>query len=184
MAGEVRFIPGAEFRALAPKMRKAPKDVRKAVNLGIRQATKPAEQALKAAVLGLDSTGARGGGSGQRKLHQVSRSKSKRPVRAGVGAAHGLRRNIAKGITRKITYTGKTQGVRIRADAKYLPDAQRVLVKATNRGKVRHPVYGGDTWVNQTFTPEGWFDHTMDREGPAVRDKIAQVATEAMRKLQ
>jgi hypothetical protein len=183
MAGEVRLIPGAEFRALAPKMRKAPKEVRKAVNLGIRQATKPAETALKAAVNGLESAAARGGGSRQRLEHARSRSKSKK-FNGTLGAKHGLRRNIAKGVTRKITYTGKTQGVRIRADAKYLPDAQRVLVKATNRGKVRHPVYGSDTWVDQSFSPPGWFDNTMATEGPIVRDKIATVARSAMDQLQ
>lgn len=179
---------GNEFRALAARMKGADKEIRKVIGKSMREATKPAEEAAKQAILGIDSKGTSGGGKAQRKAHDVSRSKSKRPVRAGVTARHGLRAKIAKGITRKISYTGFRLGVRIRADAKYLPDDQKSLVKATNRGHWRHPAgWGsnrGSVWVDQTVTPARWFDDTMKREGPLARDRIADAARQALRRLQ
>lgn len=176
---------GHAFNELAARIREAPKELRKEVNAGIRAATKPAEQALKDAVLGIESAGKSGGGSRQRLEH--TRSRSKNGVVRG-GQKHGLRARIAKGVTRKITFTGTKSGVRIRADSKYLPASQKVLVKATNKGKIRHPAgWGsnrGSVWVDQTFTPARWFDDTMKREGPAIRDKIQQVATSAIERLQ
>jgi hypothetical protein len=176
---------GHAFDELARRIREAPATLRKEINAGIRGATKPAETALKAAVLGLESAGKSGGGSRQRIEHARSRSRNG-TVRGG--QKHGLRAGIAKGITRKITYTGSRAGVRLRADAKYLPDSQKVLVKATNRGKIRHPAgWGanrGSVWVDQTFTPKGWFDETMKQEGPAIRNKIQEIAIKALEQLQ
>jgi hypothetical protein len=181
---DIELKAGAEFEAVRERIRKAPADIRKQINQGLRQATRPAEDALKRAVQGGTSKGTKGGGSAARKINQASKSKSRRPGKTGITAAHGLRKNIAKGITRKISYSGSRSGVRIRADSKYLPASQKSLVKATNKGNWRHPVYGGKNWVGQTFDPANWFDDTMDREGPAVREKISDIANQVMRKLQ
>jgi hypothetical protein len=175
---------GHQFRALAERIREVPKDVRKELNRGLRDDTKPAEQALKEAVLGLNSAGKSGGGSRARLEHTRSRSRTGNVPR---GQAHGLRARIAKGITRKISFTGSRMGVRIRADGKYLPENQRSLIRGTNKGKVRHPAgWGrnrGSVWVEQTFTPERWFDNTMRSEGPAALRRIEERARRVLESL-
>lgn len=179
----VEIRPGAEFQALARKIRGAPAAIRKEMNQAVKTATAPAERDLKAAVMALDSKGVYGGGSGQRSRHSASRSKTgKSPLPKNTG----LRKNIAKGITRKITYSGYRIGVRVRADGKYLPYSQQVLIKRTNDGKpFRHPVMGNtDAWVTQQFTPARWFDDTMRKHQARIQKEIAAAATRALSQLQ
>jgi hypothetical protein len=177
---EIEFRPGDDFRRAQERIRRAPKEIRLALNREIRDATKPAQGKLKEAVLGLDSASSRGGGTAQRQAHADSRS------RRGSASTRnrGLRAGIARGITTKITYGGVRSGVRIRVDARGLPENQKVLVRDTNRGKVRHPVFGSDNWVTQTFTPKGWFNTTMRREGAVIVRKIDAAARRALSRLQ
>jgi hypothetical protein len=175
--------PGGEFRRAVEKLRTGPKHVRSAMNKAIKEATAPAERELKAAVLAIDSQGVKGGGSTQRIRHLQGRSA------AGIARLPkhtGLRKNIARGVTRKITYRGFSTGVRIRAAGTYLPDDQRVLIGKTNSGKnFRHPVMGDtERWVDQSFSPPGWFDKTMKKYGPEAIRKIDAAARDALRKLQ
>lgn len=177
---EIELRPGREFEDAMARLRVGPANIRKALNRSIKTATAPAERQLKEAIMGIESRGVLGGGGGQRSRFLTSKSKTgKLPTHTG------LRKNIARGITRKITYSGTRGGVRIRADAKYLPADQRVLVVATNRGKVRHPVLGDrNIWVDQTFSPPGWFDRTLKLAGPKIVSDINMAAREAMRQLQ
>lgn len=181
---DVELTPGAEFKALARRIREVSPELRKEMNRAARTATAPTEKALKAAVLGLDSKGVSGGGGRARLEHARSRSKTGKVPKSGGG---GLRKNTAKGITRKITYRGYRVGVRIRADTKYLPADQKTMPKAMNRGKVRHPAgWGanrGSVWVNQSFTPVGWFDRTMKTHGPKVVKEIDQAARKVLNQL-
>lgn len=180
MGIDVTITAGDDFRAAIEKLRKGPKEIRLALNKSVRDATKPAQRKLKDAVLGLDSQSSRGGGGAQRAAHLAARSK-----KGTVRGSTGLRTNIAKGISTKITYSGFRTGVRIRADSQYLPPSQKVLVGDTNRGKVRHPVFGDrEVWVTQTFTPKGWFDRTMQIYAPKIIADIDKAAREAMTKLQ
>jgi hypothetical protein len=177
---DAELRPGADFYAAIAKLRGAEKQIRKDLNKGIRDATRPIETKLKEAVLGLSSAAVGGGGGKQRREHLIGLSKTGRAPKHT-----GLRRNIARGITRKISYTGTRTGVRIRADGKYLPPSQKVLIKATNRGKVRHPVFADrETWVDQTFRPAGWFDNTIKIMAPKVAADIDVAAREALKKLQ
>lgn len=181
---DAELIPGAEFKALARRIREVSPEVRKEMNRAARTATAPAEKQLKAAVLGIASKGVAGGGGRSRLEHARSRSKTGKVPASGGG---GLRRNTAKGITRKITYSGYRIGVRIRSDTKYLPADQKTLPKAMNKGKVRHPAgWGnnrGSVWVNQTFTPAGWFDKTMKSFGPKVTRDLDVAARKALNTL-
>lgn len=176
---------GHQFRALAARIREVPKELRKELNAGLRQDTRPLEDSLKDAVLGLNSAGSSGGGSRQRIEHTRSRSRTGNAPR---GQAHGLRSRIAKGITRKISFTGSRMGVRIRADGKYLPQNQRSLIQGTNKGHIRHPAgWGrnrGSVWVDQEFTPKGWFDKTLRAEGPAALRRIEDRARAVLARLQ
>ena len=179
---EIESKPGDDYRIAIEKLRRGPAIIRKDLNKTIRSATKPAQNKLKAAALGIKSKGTRGGGAGQRSAHLASRSKR---GKVPLPKATGLRTNIAKGISTKISYSGFRTGVRIRADSQYLPDNQKVLLKLTNSGRrFRHPVMGSDNWVSQQFEPGHWFDDTMKGEAPAIIAKIDIAAREAMTKLQ
>jgi hypothetical protein len=173
--------PGVEFRRAVEKLRKGPKDVRKAMNKAIKAATDPAERELKAAIMAIESEGKAGGGRAQRSGYLAGRSKSgKLPTHTG------LRKNISRGVGRKITYRGFSTGVRIRAAGTYLPADQRQLIGKTNSGKTfRHPIMGDtERWVDQSFSPPGWFDKTMKKYGPEAIRKIDAAARDALRKLQ
>lgn len=181
---DAELVPGSEFKALAARIREVSPEIRKEMNKAARSATAPAEKALKDAVMGITSKGVAGGGGRQRLEHARSRSKTGKVPASGGG---GLRRNTAKGITRKITYSGFRVGVQIRSDTKYLPESQHTLPKAMNRGKVRHPAgWGanrGSVWVNQSFSPVGWFDRTMRQYGPKVTAEIDKAARKALNTL-
>jgi hypothetical protein len=138
---------------------------------------------MKVNILAVQSKGRRGGGTSQRtkeRYFKHSGYETKRKVRNV-----GLRESIAKGVTRKITYSGYRTGVRIRVDGKYLPENQRALIKATNKGLVRHPVFGNRTnWTSQTFKPAGWFDRPAQSMGAEAIRKIQHAARNALRDLE
>lgn len=175
---EVRRGPG--FQASIEKLRQGPKEIRRSLNKEVRDVTKPAQRKLKAAVLGLASAGAGGGGGGQRGAHLRMRSR-----KGIIRGSTGLRANIAKGLATKITYGGFRSGIRIRAAPTFLPANQATLIHHTNKGSVRHPVFGDrEVWVDQTFSPPGWFDRTLAGESAAMITHINQAANRAVRKLQ
>jgi len=181
MGLDAEISPGAEFEALARKMRGADKAIRREMSVSVKNATAPAEAAMKRAVLAIESKGSAGGGGRQRGAHGAGRSKSGK-----LPSTTGLRKNIAKGITRKITYSGYRIGIRIRVDGKYLPADQQVLIKRTNDGKsFRHPVMGNrDAWVAQQFGPAGWFDDTMRKHLSQIKTDISKAMARAMNQLQ
>lgn len=176
---DVELSRSADFNRALGKIRGASADVRKAFNAEIKSATIPLENELKQAVRGLDSSSSRGGGGRQRERHSALRSKTGKASRKT-----GLRENIARGVTRKITLSGYRTGVRVRVDGKYLPEDQRSLIKATNKGLVRHPVFGNrGTWVSQRFTPKGWFDRTVQKHGPQAVSKIEAAVRNVLERL-
>jgi hypothetical protein len=171
---DVELRPGADFHKVVARLRGAPPKIRKALNQEIKSATAPIERDMKQNVKGIESRGVRGGGSGQRSA-----------ARKGKTRGTGLRDSIAKGVTRKITYNGFRTGVRVRVDGKHLPENQRSLIKATNKGEVRHPVFGNrSVWTPQQFTPAGWFDRAVAKNGPAAVRKIEAAARKALKELE
>lgn len=181
---DAEFRPGSDFQRVAARLRGAPAEIRKDLNRAVKDATAPAEAALKAAVLGLATKGTAGGGGRARVEHARSRSRSGRVSTK----ARGLRANVARGVQRKITYNGYRTGVRIRVDTARLPDDQRKLPKLMDKGKWRHPAglgrNRGSVWVEQQVTPKGWFTDTMKGyKGPITR-AIDEAARRAMERLQ
>lgn len=161
------------------RLKGAAPEIKKRLAAEIKSATKPLEDAAKQNVLAIQSRGAAGGGVGERSRYNDSRVKSGRSKQGS-----GLREGIARGVTRKITYSGYKTGVRVRADGKYLPESQRALIKATNKGTVRHPVFGNrSSWTTQQFTPDGWFDRATREHGPEAIRKIKEAARRALREL-
>lgn len=44
-----------------------------------------------------------------------------------------------------------------------------------NKGRIRHPVFGKDRWVEQELPSKGWFDDTLKREAPKVETAVYAV---------
>lgn len=177
---EFSATPDASFTRAAQHLRGAPKEIRQELSKAIRTSTQPAVKDLRQAVMAVDSKARAGGGTRQREGHAASRSTSGRPGRG----SHGLRASIARAIQTKITYTGYRTGVRIRVDPTRLPEGQKTLPKAINKGKIRHPVWGNpNRWVTQTFSPSGWFDRTMLRHSARVRRELDAAAKRALRQI-
>lgn len=96
--------------------------------------------------------------------------KAKAAARAKLPKAGGLNDLVAKEPYRIAVKTGRTPGVSIVVGKK------RGGAQATNRGVVRHPVYGNKSvYVNQPVPQaEGWFDDEMTKEAPSVLPDIEQ----------
>ncbi len=95
--------------------------------------------------------------------------KVKDAARRNLPRQGGLNERIAKKPLRAQTRTGaKTAGVRI-VGTKVDP--------RINEGRIFHPVFGrpGSGVVQQVPRARGYFDETLSREGPAVRDDILKV---------
>jgi hypothetical protein len=87
--------------------------------------------------------------------------------RSGGGVPHAgqsLRQAIAGGVKIQPLRAG-SPGARIAATGSGMPRGFRKAPKRFNERKFRHPVFGGDQWVNQIGAP-GWFDDTLDRFRP------------------
>lgn len=176
---DVELNPSGDFLRTVARLKGAPPQIKKRLSAEVKSATAPIEKQMKQNILSVQSKGRRGGGGSNRGAYNASQSKR------GNQGKTGLRQAIAKGVTRKITYSGYRTGVRIRVDGKYLPEGDRSLIKATNKGQVRHPVFGNRTnWTSQTFTPSGWFDRPAQEMGEEAIRKIEHAARNALRDLE
>lgn len=68
----------------------------------------------------------------------------------------------------------------IKVSVRTSPRSAGVSIRApytgTNRGSWRHPVFGRNVWVEQTFGPAaGWFDKTGEDDRPEIRAAIEAV---------
>lgn len=77
----------------------------------------------------------------------------------------GLARQVASTPQRIKVATGKNPGV-------YIIVSKRAGARATNRGEIRHPVFGNrDRWVTQKVTG-GWFDKTIEAHVVEIRSAV------------
>ena len=179
-------ITGADFAAVAAALKQHSPELRKALTKGIGEAAKPVREQMRAAVTGLSTSSTGGGGSKARLAHQTRNSTRNMAEAAATGkrllsakafakaqARSGLRASVARGV-RIETRTKGDAGVRIRAASSAMPPDQRKLPRLMNKGKWRHPVYGGSGWAEQTVSPEGWFDKTAEAAGPTVAAAVTK----------
>lgn len=143
-----------DLRALSAQLRKSgdAKTIRKKLNKGLREGTKPALTATKKAALNLPSTG-----------------KSRTNLRKNMAAASGT----------QVRASGRDPGVRVRIARKRLEKTnQASLAKVTNIGRWRHPVHARPgrprVWVTQESTP-GWFDKANQYSARPVRRELKAV---------
>lgn len=171
--------PARDLGVALQRLADGPPRIRQTLNRELKSATNPIESAMKANLLGIESRGVRGGGPRQREIAGTTAS--------GRLPRHtGLRQSTARALQTKITYRGFRSGVRIRVDTSKMPEDQRGMPQAMNRGKVRHPIMGrrSGPWVDQTFTPEGWFDRPTRQLGPRAIAQIERAVNEAVRSMQ
>lgn len=101
-------------------------------------------------------------------------------VKAEVGSGP-LRSAIAAGIQVKVM-TGARAGVTIVASSKAMGPGQESLVRAWESSKGwRHPVFGGDTWVQQHGHP--YFRRTIESHRDQVRAAVENAMAEAVASL-
>lgn len=102
---------------------------------------------------------------------------AKRAARQDLPRRGGLNELVASArFSTRTRGGGRTPGVSLTA-SKAGTDLRWI-----DRGKLRHPVFGRSTWVNQTV-PAGWFTKTLEAEGPAVRKELVTVLDDIARRL-
>lgn len=74
------------------------------------------------------------------------------PRSHGRAGSRGLRKGIAAGVKVTLSTSSTKSGVAIQATGSKLPPDQRRLVRAYNKPKFRHRVFGGP-WVEQAGRP-------------------------------
>jgi len=154
---EISRTTQADLRKLSKQLRTVgdAKVIRRESTKRLRAAARPAQQRVKAAARGLPAKGPK---------------------------SSGLRRRTANAITTQVRMSGRMAGVNIRIPTSRMGGLS-VLPQRMNAGRWRHPVYGNrEVWVTQT-SRAGWFDRTLQMQGPGVRREIKRVLDDIERKL-
>lgn len=99
-------------------------------------------------------------------------------ARSSLPRRGGLAKRVARTSLPHRTRRGAgTAGVKIEAKANAVNDPKRI-----DRGRVKHPVFGGGPWVLQDVTP-GWFTKPLEDGAPVVRKELLQVMDETVSKI-
>jgi hypothetical protein len=145
----------AQFKAASARLAVAGPGVKKSVAAAMRATAGPVVADIKSAVSAEDMPAtASGGGRAQRQAYLLSRRKKppSAKVAAKIAGRAGLRTSIASGVGVRSTFVG-VPSVTIVASARNLPPDQRSLVRAIEKGRWAHPVFGHKNKVVQTSRP-------------------------------
>lgn len=143
-------------------------DVKRAMNERIRRAARPIHNDLQQAMRTLPIRG-------KRRRRRSSRSYSgpspnTRPLRATLAAA--IRLSVTTG-----------SGARIWVDKGRLPPDLKNMVRNTNDGHWRHPVFGNEhSWVDQ-YAKKGWWWDTIRPHMPRLRADMERILNDVERRL-
>lgn len=55
-------------------------------------------------------------------------------------------------------------------------------LRSIDRGRLRHPVFGTDTWVDQDIKP-GWWSQTLAGQVPSIRREVVNALEDVARRL-
>lgn len=103
----------------------------------------------------------------------------KESARTTLPRAGGLNETVAKSsIGARTRTSGRSPGVRIVGKGRGGLDD----IRATDRGVLRHPVFGSDTWVTQTIT-SGWWSTPLENAAPVVRRELIKAMEDVARKI-
>lgn len=155
---QIRISPTSQrdLARVSKKLRMvgAPKEIRRELVSGMREAAKPAERDVKSEARTLPAHG---------------------------GQSTGLRRRIANAVSIKARTGGRSAGVKLRVSRARMGD-QAALPHRMNKGSWRHPVFDTGTWVKQE-SRAGWFDRTARGHRGTVRQRLKRVIDGIERKL-
>lgn len=174
-----------EYRELAEKLRRAGrKDLRAKMRKKITEAGNPVVDEVRDVVTHLPVTGTRGGGTKQRRGHNVARARATERAKNAAGRRRsGLRRTIASATRLQVT----AKGIRIVVNSDRLPVDQRTLPRHLDSPKGwRHPVFGnwkgGRKPVHQQGKP--YFAVTIKKRAPQFRQAILRAIDEIKAELE
>lgn len=157
------------------------RDMRKA----LRQQADLLIAAEKAAVMGLSSKGSKGSQAAQANKAYAELRGKKKITDAKIGAAigrAGLRQSVSNSIGKIIRYQGNDVGIRVRAQASKMPPGMAGLPRMMNRGKWRHPFFGGKEFYGQTVSPPRFWDETSREKHPAIIKAMQEVLVDFERR--
>lgn len=154
----VQVMGTGQLLELQRRLRAAGHDnIRRSMQRRIRRAAEPLRNDLQQTVRNLPVWGQGGAGRG-------GPSPTTRPLRASVASAIRL----------SVRTTGDP-GARVWVDRAALPRDLRGMPDRLNDGRWRHPVYGNRRrWATQ-FSRGGWWQRTIDRHEPRMRQQVARV---------
>lgn len=154
---ELKVTGEAEVRAVAKRLRTYgnPQAIRKELNSGLRDATRPAVLAVKAEARSLPARGPK---------------------------STGLRRRMAAATSAQIRTGARNPTVRVRVSRARMGE-QAALPKLIDQYKWRHPVYGNtEVWVNQ-YGKFRWFEKATESVADVVRKEVLRTIDRIERKL-
>ena len=101
---------------------------------------------------------------------------AKRAAGSKLPQSGGLAAEVARAkFTTRTRTGGRNVGVTILAKGD--------VVRSSDRGRIRHPVFGNrSAWVTQDVTP-GWFTETMQDSAPKVRGEILEAMQDVARRI-
>lgn len=105
----------------------------------------------------------------------------KPPRSKGRGRHRGLRDGIAAGITITLSTSATKVGVAIQATGSKLPPDMRRLVRAYNKPRFRHRVFGSSTWVDQAGRP--YFNAPIEAHQADIQAAVVEAMKDATESL-
>lgn len=124
-----------------------------------------------------------GTGRGARAAHALrNRRRPSERLKQKAWSNSRLRPTVARAVRAQVNTGRSSISLRMRAAQAAMPPDQRRLPRYLNRGKWRHPVFGGDIWVEQV-APPAWFDDAAKTQGPVVRGRTLNTVDSYLDKL-
>ncbi len=150
-------VKSSDLPRLVKQLRAAGSEpaVRRKLTKGLRDGTKPALSATRAAALALPAHG---------QKHT------------------GLRKKMAAATGTQVRTSGKSPTVSVRTSRSRM-GAQASLARATNDGSWRHPVFGNKNKYVTQFSRKGWFDNANRYTAPYVRRAVQGVLDQTEREM-
>lgn len=180
-------VQSPDLERVAKLLKAGDKDLNREMRKALRVEADKLIALEKAAVMGLSSKGTKGSASAQANKAFAELRGKKKITDAKIGAAlgrAGLRQSVSNSIGKIIRYQGNDVGIRVRAQASKMPPGMDGLPRMMNRGKWRHPFFGGKQFYGQTVTPPRFWDDTAREQRAEIIKAMEHVLVDFERRLE